>query len=706
MNYEKMTKPQLIKAFEELQAKRSAVSNSSVSQSEQSMYELQSLLHELQVHQIQLEMQNRELRETHQALEESRNRYADLYDFAPVGYASLNDQGLIQEINLTGAAMLGVERTRLTGKPFTSFVVKSDTGKFLHHIQRCKQGEGKMVTELSLEVKGRGLLDVQLLSVAVQDVEQNARLHRTAITDMTERKWAEEALRQSEERYRELFENANDIIYTMDLAGNITSLNRMGERITGYSRAEVLKMNLSQIVTPEHRDLARQMIEGRTGGEGAAAYQLEIVSKDRHRVMLEVSTRLVYQRGNPVGVQGIARDITERKKLEDELRQLQKMDAVGKLAGGVAHDFNNIMTAVVGYADLTLLRLSKDDPLRSKVQEIKKAGERAAALTQQLLAFSRKQILQPKVLDLNTLISDSTKMLRPLIGEDIELVAVLDPALGRVKADPGQIEQVIMNLALNARDAMPRGGRLTIETANVVLDEECAHQHVSVQPGPCVMLAVSDTGSGMDIEAQSHIFEPFFTTKQKGKGTGLGLSTVYGIVKQSGGNIWVYSELGKGTAFKIYLPRIEEAAEKVATRPSLGEIASGSETILLVEDEEMVRKLIGETLQMQGYQVLEAAGAGEALLISEKYEGPIHLMVTDVVMPLMSGRELAIKLGPIRPATKVIYMSGYTEDTVVHHGVLEPGVDFIQKPFSPDALARKVREVLENTRAFSANINS
>jgi len=695
MSYEKMTKAQLIKTLEELQAKRSAVSK-------QRMDEMQGLLHDLQVHQIQLEMQNRELRETHEALEESRNRYADLYDFAPEGYASLNDQGLIQEINLTGAVMLGVERTRLTNKPFISFVVKSDTGKFLHHLQRCKQAEGKIVTELTLEVKGRGFLDVQLLSVAVRDAEHRA-LHRTAITDITERKRTEEALRQSEERYRELFENANDIIYTMDLAGNITSLNRMGERITGYSREEVLQMNLSQIVTPEHRDRTRQMIEDRTGDEGAASYQLEIVAKDRHRVMLEVSTRLIYQKGKPIGVQGIARDITERTKLEDELRQLQKMDAVGKLAGGVAHDFNNIMTAVIGYTDLTLVRLSQDDPLRSKVQEIKNAGVRAAALTQQLLAFSRKQILQPKILDLNTLISDNTKMLRPLIGEDIELVSVLDPALESVKADPGQIEQVIMNLALNARDAMPRGGRLTIETANVVLDEEFAHRHVSVQPGPCVMLAVSDTGVGMDIEAQSHIFEPFFTTKQKGKGTGLGLSTVYGIVKQSGGNIWVYSKPGNGTTFKIYLPRFEEAAEKVVTRPSLGEIASGSETILLVEDEEQVRKIVREILQMQGYQVLEAAGGGEALLISEKHEGPIHLMLTDVVMPLMSGRELANKLGPIRPATKIIYMSGYTEDTVVHHGVLEPGVEFIQKPFSPDALARKVREVLENTRTFSAN---
>ena len=390
-----------------------------------------------------------------------------------------------------------------------------------------------------------------------------------------------------------------------------------------------------------------------------------------------------------------AQEKAQRKQLEDQLRQSQKMEAIGQLTGGIAHDFNNMLTVILGYSELMLKRLPPDAPLRDDVEQVKEAGERASLLTKQLLAFSRKQVLQPKVLDLNTVLTNMDRMLQRLIGEDIALVAVPAPGLWHVYADPSQIEQVMMNLAVNARDAMPNGGKLTIETANVQLDDAYAHQHGPVQPGSYVMLAVSDTGCGMDRETQARIFEPFFTTKEPGKGTGLGLSTVYGIVKQSGGYVWVYSEVGRGTAFKIYLPRGEGAVETVEPGVAPARTVRGSEMILLVEDDRAVRVLARSTLQAHGYTVLEAHHGKHALQVYEQHAGPIHLLVTDVVMPEMSGRELADRLKPSRPNMKVLFMSGYTDKAIVHHGELDPGAAFLQKPFTPDALARKVREVLD-----------
>ena len=383
------------------------------------------------------------------------------------------------------------------------------------------------------------------------------------------------------------------------------------------------------------------------------------------------------------------------RKSEEQFRQSQKLEAVGLLAGGIAHDFNNLLTAINGYSELALMKLKQEDPLHRNLEEIKKSGERAANLTRQLLAFSRKQMLQPRVLDLNSVVVDIEKMLRRLIGEDINLRTSFDPALGSTKADPGQIEQVVMNLAVNARDAMPAGGKLTIETANIYLDERYAREHVGVTPGRYVMLAVTDTGTGMDAETQARIFEPFFTTKGEGKGTGLGLSTVYGIVKQSGGNVWVYSEVGHGTTFKVYLPRVDEDAEEYKRTTETEEILRGTETILLAEDEEVVRTLACEILETYGYRVLEATGGGAALLICEREKEQIDLLITDVVMPELSGRQLAERLKQLRPDMRVLYMSGYTDNAIVHQGVLDKGANFIQKPFSPDALARKVREVLD-----------
>jgi CheY-like chemotaxis protein len=374
------------------------------------------------------------------------------------------------------------------------------------------------------------------------------------------------------------------------------------------------------------------------------------------------------------------------------------------LAGGIAHDFNNLLTVITGYAELTLKRLDDADPLARNVEEIKKAADRATALTRHLLAFSRKQVLQPKVLDLNSVIVNIEKMVGRLVGEDMELRILPGIELGQVKADPGQIEQVILNLVVNARDAMPKGGKITLETARIYLGEEYARQHIAVQPGWYVMLAVSDTGHGMDAGTQKYIFEPFFTTKEAGKGTGLGLSTVYGIVKQSGGNIWVYSEVGVGTSFKVYLPVVDEQVTEQEADAERPKNPAGTETILLAEDEEMVRKLTRESLRMHGYTVLEAANAEEALLICEQHEGPIHLLLTDVVMPRTSGKELAEQLVRLHPETRVLYMSGYTDHAIVHHGILDGDIAFIGKPFTPDALVLKVVEVLHQNLSSSQSL--
>ncbi len=395
-------------------------------------------------------------------------------------------------------------------------------------------------------------------------------------------------------------------------------------------------------------------------------------------------------------------EIAERKRLEEQLLQAQKMETIGRLAGGIAHDFNNLLTAIIGYSSILLRHCSQDHPLRAEIEEIEKAGQRAAALTSQLLSFSRKQVLQPRVVDLNSVVTNLERMLRRLIGEDVELVTVLKPELGRVRVDPGQIEQVIMNLAVNARDAMPAGGKLTIETDNVELDEHYAREHVSVRPGPYVMLAVSDTGCGMDKETQAHIFEPFFTTKERGKGTGLGLATVYGIVKQSGGNIWVYSEPGQGTTFKLYFPCVAGQAEMLTQKTESVSQLRGTETILLVEDDQQVQSLAARVLREQGYKVLETSNGKEALHLAAHYLAEIHLVLTDVVMPGMSGRVLVDHLKSLRPELRVLYLSGYTDDTIVHHRVLDPGASFLQKPFTPQGLARKVREVLGEAKRASS----
>ncbi len=413
------------------------------------------------------------------------------------------------------------------------------------------------------------------------------------------------------------------------------------------------------------------------------------------RVLESTASAVRNAHGNVEKLIIVNRDITERKQLQEQLFLSQKLEAVGRLSGGIAHDFNNLLGVIIGYSEALQQKIGSEDPYREAVDEIQKAGQRAASLTQQLLAFSRRQVLEPKILDLNSIVKDVEKMLRRLIGEDIELRTILSEGLARVKADRGQIEQVILNLAVNSRDAMPLGGKLTLETSNIVLTEADAARHRFVSPGPCVMLQVSDTGTGMDSQVQSHVFEPFFTTKEKGKGTGLGLATVYGIVKQSGGYIWLESEPGKGAKFIICLPRVEGMVEEETRKPAMPAMrAVGPRTILLVEDEPSLRKLTRRVLVESGYTVLEAAGAPEAMETARRSDSPIDLLLTDIVMPGMNGHELAAQLSAQRPDMKVLFMSGYTDGAVATHGELKPGIAILRKPFSRDTLAKYVAEVL------------
>ena len=510
---------------------------------------------------------------------------------------------------------------------------------------------------------------------------------------MAERNAAAQALTASEAHYRVLFErNPNPLwVYDRETLAFL-AVNEVAMRHYGYSREEFLGMTLEDLRLPE--DVPRLRRQAATSEEGPVeAGEWRHRKRDGSIIDVEITRHTLTFAGRPAAL-AMALDVTKRNYLESQLLQAQKMEAVGRLAGGIAHDFNNLLTVIFASSDLTLKHLNADDPHRPDVEEIQKAADRAAALTRQLLAFSRQQLLAPQVLDLNALVANLERMLQRVIGEDVELRTALAPALGAVRADPGQLERVIMNLVVNARDAMPQGGKLTIETADAELDRPYAQEHLPVQPGRYVMLAVSDTGIGMDPAIKAHIFEPFFTTKEKGKGTGLGLATVYGIVKQSGGYIWVYSEPGRGTTFKIYLPRVEADAEPLAPRSEPPASLRGSETVLLVEDEEAVRNLTRKALEAYGYAVLAAADGQEALRLASEYDGAIHLLLTDVVMPNMSGRELAGHLASVREETKVLYVSGYTDNTIVHHGVLEPGIAFLQKPFTPEALVRKLREVL------------
>jgi len=512
----------------------------------------------------------------------------------------------------------------------------------------------------------------------------------------------QENLRRSELNFRSLVTNAPYGICRCDSTGKILDANPAFLELLGYSSATEL---IGQHIYDLYGDTEQWffLADSLRAAEPFKGLTAEWKRKDGSPTGVRVSGRSVPNgRGGGVVFELFAEDITERRALEQQLRQSQKMEAVGRLAGGIAHDFNNLLMVISGYSEFLLERIGAEPELRAPAQEIAGAADRASSLTRQLLAFSRKQMLAPKMVNLNSVVTENLKMLTRMIGEDIDLVMVPTESLWPVRADSGQIEQVIMNLAINARDAMPSGGKLTIETSNVTLDEDYVRYHAPIRPGDYVMTAISDTGVGMDTETQSHIFEPFFTTKGP-KGTGLGLSTVYGIIKQSGGYIWVYSEVGKGTTFKIYLPRVAATGETaIAQAAASGEVRAvepGTETILVVEDEANLRYLARQYLEKQGYRVIEAADGAVAMQIAVAHEGVIHLLLTDVIMPGMNGRELAQRICEIRPNVKVLYMSGYTENVVGHNGTLDAGVRLLQKPFNLRDLKNIVREVLDTSLA-------
>jgi two-component system, cell cycle sensor histidine kinase and response regulator CckA len=561
--------------------------------------------------------------------------------------------------------------------------------------ERRKYVEGKDVVNLEYRIVHQKTRQIRwITSTARTFFEESGQPIRTVgvSQDITERKKAEQALRESEERYRQLIEFAPTAILLLNSQGILVHVNPAACQMLGYEFNELIGMQCLSLTRSDNASRIADILSVTTA-ESEHQGEWELLTKSGAWIWVEANARLL-----PNGMwQAFVHDVTERKKIEQQLRQSQKMEAVGRLAGGVAHDFNNLLTVITGYSDLMLWKLRKEDPFYKHIYEIKRAAERASGLTGQLLAFSRQQPQQLKVLNLNDVIESLKKMLKRLLSEDIELVTSLDDELGHTKADQGQIEQILMNLVVNARDAVSEtdGGRIFIETKNVSLSEDQAKQSYDAKAGLYVALIVSDTGCGMDAATQSKIFEPFFTTKEAGKGTGLGLSTVYGIVQQSGGFITVYSEVGYGTTLKIYLPRVDQPAVRVTGElPSLITVR-GTETILLVEDDEMVRQLIKEVLLMNGYKVLEANNGATALLLTQQYKEPIDLLLTDIVMPEMSGRKLAERMSETHPQMQVIYMSGYTTDTVIHHGISSNVVNFIEKPFKFEELTTRIREVLD-----------
>jgi len=646
-----------------------------------------------------------ELAERKRAEERQREQYSTLrgiIDGLPAPIFSVDRQYRYTSFNAGHAAMMkalyGVEIEQ--GHSMLDYMtVPEDQEAARHNLDRAAAGEQLAEEAYSgEELRSRRYFHVSHSPIKTDEGE----IIGVAVLaqDMTERKSAEEGLRASEEQYRRFVEDDVAGVFITAPDGRVLTCNPAFARMFGFASVDdVLATNVVTIYQDhaardavlaelrargriDHREMAWQRLDG----SPVAAIETAIGDFD--------------EAGELVAIRGYVRDITERKRLEEQLRQSQKMEAIGRLAGGIAHDFNNLLTAINGYADILVAGMAPDEPRRSDVEEIRKAGDRAAALTRQLLAFSRRQVLQPVVIDPSDVVAGIAPMLRRLVGEQIELRTPAAPDLGRVRADPSQIEQVLLNLVVNARDAMPAGGTLTIETANTELDDEYARNHPPVAPGPYVLLAVSDTGTGMDAVTMAHLFEPFFTTKPAGEGTGLGLATVYGIVAQSGGHVTAYSEPGHGSTFKVFLPRVAETVEprsEAVAEPA----ASGAETVLVVEDEDAVRSFVERVLGGLGYTVTTARSGAEALALAAGHRGPIDLLVTDVMLPGMNGRELSERLTALRPSLRTLFISGYTEDSIVHRGELGPDVAFLSKPFTPDALGRAVREVFRAQKVVS-----
>lgn len=649
-------------------------------------------------------------KEAEDAIRRSEEKYRLLVDNAPLGILSVDGEGNIVEVNQKLREILGspsIEATKavnvLTFPPLTEAGV-SDL------FARCMAEEQVTSADVFYRSKWGKEIHLRVIAAPTAGPQEGMGGCQAAVEDITVRKNAEAALLESQDRYIRLYEEAKrseelyrslldstpDAVVVYDLDGKVQYVNESFTAMFGWTWEEIKGKRIAYIPDSERQRTQDAIRDVLKKGQPCRGFETKRFTKDGSEVDISISaSRFLDHERNPAGMIVILSDITEQKHLQDQLRQASKMEAIGQLAGGVAHDFNNLLTAIMGYSNLLLQKIPSDSGYVEQIIQITRASERAASLTKQLLAFGRKQMLELRVVDINEAIREFVKIIRRLIGENIEIVTKLDQFVALVRADPSQIEQILMNLAINARDAMSNGGRLTVETTRVVLDEEYSRTRPEVRAGTYVRIIISDNGCGMDESTASRIFDPFFTTKEKGVGTGLGLSTVYGIVKQHQGHVTVYSEPGTGTTFNVYLPMVDEPAEVVVETSMVSIERSGTETVLLVEDEEIVCGLATEVLETLGYNVLAASDPEEAIKISKGYDDDIDLLLTDVVLPKMDGKALFNLLSPERPSMKVLYVSGYTESFIVQQGVLLPGVHFLQKPFTVTNLSTKVREVLD-----------
>lgn len=630
------------------------------------------------------------------AAKSAEERYRALFDSANDAISVLDRAGAFLEANERWRLILGVSPTTLIGKHLLDFAPRGRDTTGAELAAAIERGSGR-VHAVAIERPDRAIVYMDF-SITVIELEGSSVVLAIG-RDVTGRFLAAQALATAEEKYRSLVERMPDVVWT-STGGRCTFVTNNIERLTGFTPTEMYAMDSAFWLQRVHPDDEGRFISQVIGSESEGSqkpFDLEYRWRRKDGVWVWLWHRSIanYERGGIAYFDGLISDITQRKDLEQSLRQAQKMEALGQLTGGIAHDFNNILATILANSQFLIDALGEKDPRLVDAMEIKLASERAASLTRQLLAFSRKQVLEFRVTDLNQIVAGVERMLRRLIGEDIQLTVVAGPELGRIQVDAGQIEQVLMNLVVNARDAMPLGGKLTIETSNVELDASYQSRHAPGPPGRYVVLTVSDTGSGMEAETQRRIFEPFFTTKEQGKGTGLGLATCHGIVTQSGGHIGVYSEVGRGTAFKVYLPRVDVEVAEPAPPPSMAAPVKAQETVLLVEDDPPLRAAVQRMLTAQGYRVLTARQSEEAVELALKHGSSISLLITDVVMPALSGPDVAKAVAVHVPGVKVLFMSGYTDHAILYSGQLKPSVNFIQKPFSAQALGRKIREAIE-----------
>ncbi len=648
------------------------------------------------------------LRHSEEAVRTTEQRFRSIFEQAAAGMVTVRADGSFIQVNPAFCTMLGLTEGELLRKKLTDVTWWEDQDEVDRRFNDVRTGKQRVI-EMEKRFQRRDGMPVWCHTTAVWQFDGDKRPTYAVVLvqDISERKRAETALEQSQRRYEALVHSIDGVVWEADpRAFRFSFVSKQAERILGFPVERWLSQPRFWRNQIHPSDLER-VLEGLSRAvDEKRGHEVEyrMVGSSGRPVWIRDTVSVVIESGEVTKLRGLMVDVTERKQAEEalrqseeQLRQAQKMEAIGRLAGGIAHDFNNLLTAITGYGDFLLRGLGPDHAMHREAREITKAAQRAADLTRQLLAFSRQQVLQPKVIDLNSVVDDMEMMLKRVIGEDVQLITRLGERLGAVRADPGQLQQVILNLIVNARDAMPAGGRITIETAEVDVAPGWTDGQAMLEPGTYVMLVVTDNGAGMDAETKSRLFEPFFTTKEQGKGTGLGLSTVYGIVKQSGGHIWVGSEQGCGTTFRIYLPRVDERPEEAVHKNEvLPDFVPGTERVLLVEDDDSVRDLAREILEMNGYTVFEARNGVEAFEFCQDGQEKVELIITDLVMPRMGGRDLAQKVGGLLPEMKVVFLSGYTDSVVIRQGLLDPGSFFLQKPFTPAALANKVREVLDS----------